>query len=63
MDSKTLAVSVLVLASIIIVWYGALTFAYAKLSEFGMPDPAYIIVFGLLMLVFVAIGSKIFVKE
>jgi hypothetical protein len=63
MDSKTLLVSGLIAASIIIIWYGVLSWTYLKLAEFGMPTAAYIIVFGLLMLIFVAIGSKIFVKE
>jgi heme O synthase-like polyprenyltransferase len=63
MEPKTALVSVLVLASILIVWYGILAFAYTELAEFGMPGPAYIIVFGLLALVFVVIGAKIFVKE
>jgi hypothetical protein len=56
-------VSGLILVSILIVWYGILTFAYGKLAEFGMPSSAYIIVFGLLMLLFVVISAKIFVKE
>jgi len=63
MESKTALISGLILASILIVWYGILSWAYLKLAEFGMPGAAYIIVFGLLMLVFVVIGAKIFVKE
>lgn len=63
MESKTALVSGLILASILIVWYGILTWAYLKLAEFGVPSAAYIIVFGILMLVFVALGAKIFVKE
>ena len=63
MELKTALVSALILTSIVIVWYGILTFAYAKLEEFGMPSAAYIIVFGLLMLIFVVIGAKVFVKE
>jgi hypothetical protein len=63
METKTALVFCLVLLSILIVWYGILTFAYSKLAELGMPSAAYIVVFGLLMLVFVVIGAKIFVKE
>jgi hypothetical protein len=63
MELKAALVSCLILASIFIIWYGILLWAYAKLSELGMPSAAYIIVFGLLMLTFVIIGSKIFVKE
>jgi uncharacterized membrane protein YidH (DUF202 family) len=63
MELKTALVSCLILASILIIWYGILSWAYLKLAEFGMPSAAYIIVFGLLMLVFVVIGSKVFVKE
>lgn len=63
MEPKTALVSVLSLASILIVWYGILAWAYLKLAEFGMPSAAYIIIFGLLMLAFVALAAKIFVKE
>jgi len=63
MELKTAFVSGLILTSILIIWYGILSWAYAKLSEWGMPSAAYIIVFGVLMLVFVVLGGKIFVKE
>jgi len=62
-ELKTAIVSGLIAASILIIWYGILSWVYLKLAEFGMPSAAYIIVFGLLMLVFVVIGAKIFVKE
>lgn len=63
MEPKTALVSGLILLAVLIIWYGILSWAYEKLAEFAMPGAAYIIVFGLLMLVFVVIGSKIFVKE
>jgi hypothetical protein len=63
MEPKIALVSGLILASILIIWYGILSWAYSKLGELGMPSAAYIIVFGILMLVFVALGAKIFVKE
>jgi hypothetical protein len=63
MEPKTALVSGLILASILIIWYGILSLAYSKLSEYQVPSEVYVIVFGLLMLVFVAIGAKIFVKE
>jgi hypothetical protein len=62
-EPKTAIVSTLIAASILIIWYGILSWAYLKLSQYGMPSAAYIIVFGLLMLVFVVIGARIFVKE
>ena len=63
MEAKVVLVSVLVLTSIVIIWYGILSWVFSKLNEFGMPNEAYVIVFGLLMLIFVVIGAKIFVKE
>jgi hypothetical protein len=63
MEPKTALVSGLILASILIIWYGFLMWTYTILSDLGLPAPAYIVVFGLLMLVFVVIGARIFVKE
>jgi hypothetical protein len=63
MEHKPALISGLVLTSILIIWYGILSWIYSKLAQFHMPTEAYIIVFGLLMLVFVALGAKIFVKE
>jgi hypothetical protein len=63
MEPKTALVSVLILTSILIIWYGILSWALATLGELRMPSAVYIIVFGVLMLGFVALGAKIFVKE
>jgi hypothetical protein len=63
MEPKIALVSGLVLASILIIWYGILSWAYGILRDFGLPSAAYIIVFGFLMLAFVALGARIFVKE
>jgi preprotein translocase subunit Sec61beta len=63
MEPKTAVVSGLILASILIIWYGFLMWTYTVLGELGLPEPAYIIVFGILMLAFVVIGAKILVKE
>jgi hypothetical protein len=64
MEPKTALVAGLVLISVLIVWYGTLLWSYSKLEEFGMPGPAYIIVFGLLMFLFVVLSAKfLFVKE
>jgi hypothetical protein len=63
MEPRKALVSSLILASILIIWYGFLIWTYTVLSELGLPEAAYIVVFGVLMLVFVVIGAKIFVKE
>ena len=63
MEPKAALVSGLILASMLTIWYGILSWAYSMLKDFEMPSAAYIIVFGVLMLIFVAVGAKIFVKE
>jgi hypothetical protein len=63
MEPKTALVSGLILASILIIWYGFLLWTYTILGQLGSPEPAYIVVFGILMLVFVVIGTKVLVKE
>lgn len=63
MEPKTALVSGLILASILVIWYGILSLAYSKLSQYQMPSEVYVIVFGVLMLAFVALGARIFVKE
>lgn len=63
MEPKTALISGLILTSIFIIWYGILSFIYSKLAQFRMPSETYIIVFGLLMLVFVILCARIFVKE
>ncbi|MGD0425015.1 MAG: hypothetical protein ABSA92_16410 [Candidatus Bathyarchaeia archaeon] len=63
MEPKAALISGLVLTSILIIWYGILSWIYSKLAQFRMPNEAYVIVFGLLMLILVVVCAKIFVKE
>ncbi|MGA3406647.1 MAG: hypothetical protein ABSD49_13020 [Candidatus Bathyarchaeia archaeon] len=63
MEVKTVLISGLILTSILIVWYGILSWIYSKLGQYRMPTEAYVIVFGLLMLILVVVCARIFVKE
>ena len=63
MEGKAAVISGLMIIAILTVCYGILSWIFSFLNRLSMPWEAYVIVAGLLLLVFTILAARMFQKE
>lgn len=63
MESKTAVISSLLILGLLTIWYGIVSWLFSMLTRYGMPSEAYLIVAGVLTIVFALFAAKLFSKE
>jgi len=63
MEIRTAIVSGLIVLGLLAVGYGVLSWAFSVLNRFAMPFEAFLIVAGLLTIVFALIAARMFSEE
>jgi uncharacterized RDD family membrane protein YckC len=63
MDSKAFLITVLMVASLLIILYGIVSFVFSQFAMLNLPPQAFIIAFGLIVLLFTLAGAKMFAKD
>jgi uncharacterized membrane protein len=63
MDAKAALISGLLIVGLLTIWYGVVSWIFSLLAQYGMPSQAFLIVAGLLTIVFAMLGARMFEKE
>jgi hypothetical protein len=62
-ETKAAVVSGLLILGLLTIWYGAISWIFSVLSRYGLPSEAYLIVAGLLTIIFAMLAARMFEKE
>jgi hypothetical protein len=63
MDTKAAVISGLLIVGLLTIWYGIVSWIFSLLAQYGMPPQAYLIVAGLLTIIFAMLAARMFEKE
>jgi uncharacterized BrkB/YihY/UPF0761 family membrane protein len=63
METKATIISGLLILGLLTVWYGIISWIFSILNRFGMPAESYLIVAGLLTIIFATIAAKMFTND
>ena len=62
-DTKVAVISGLLILGLLTMWFGCVSWIFSVLSQYGMPSEAYLIVAGLLTIIFAMVAARMFEKE
>jgi hypothetical protein len=62
-ETKAAVISGLLILGLLTIWYGIISWIFSVLSRYGLPSEAYLIVAGLLTIVFALLAARMFEKE
>lgn len=63
MEIKAAIVSGLIVLGLLVVGFGTLSWIFSVLNRFGMPAEAYLIVAGVLTIIFALVTGRMFANE
>jgi hypothetical protein len=63
METKAAVISGLLVLGLLTIWYGTVTWIFSVLSRYGLPSEAYLIVAGLLSIMFAMLAARLFENE
>jgi len=63
METRTAVVAGLLILGLLAIFLGMISWIFSVLTRYGMPSEAYLIVAGLLTVVFALLAAKMFAKE
>jgi hypothetical protein len=63
MDTKAAVISGLLIVGLLTIWYGTISWIFSLLARYGLPSEAYLIVAGLLTIIFAMLAARMFEKE
>jgi hypothetical protein len=63
MEIKAAIISGLIILGLLAIGYGSLSWIFWVLSRYGLPSEAYLIVAGLLTIIFAMLAARMFEKE
>jgi hypothetical protein len=63
METKAAVISGLLILGLLTIWYGTISWIFSMLTRLGLPSEAYLIVAGLLTIIFAMLAAKMFGKE